>query len=75
MVKRTPEERAAALIKMQMFKATPEFKMYEQEVLRIKDAVASGIYKETGEQLAKTAGVIHGLDLALNIEMFLGSKS
>lgn len=74
MLKRTEDEKAAALLTIQQLKATPEFRVYQKEVLRMLNAIACGAYKENGEQLAKTVGVIHGMELALNIDKFLQTK-
>ena len=71
MIKRSAEDKAACLLQIQMLKQTPGWKIYEMEVMRIKLATADGMYKETGEGLAKAAGILRGMDLALNIEMLL----
>lgn len=76
MVKRTDDEKAAALLAIQQLKATKEWVVYAKEVTRLLNAIACGAYKESGDQLAKTVGVIHGLELALNVEdQFLKKKS
>jgi anti-sigma28 factor (negative regulator of flagellin synthesis) len=75
MMKRTKDEITAAIIAIQKLKSTQEYGIYEREVLRIKDAIASGAYKEKGEDLVKVVGVMHGIDVALNIDTLLqGSK-
>ena len=74
-MKRTKDEISAAILSIQKLKSLPEYGIYEREVLRIKDAIASGSYKEKGEDLAKVVGVIHGIDVALSIDTLLqGSK-
>ena len=76
MNKRTEDEKAAALLAIQQLKATKEWAVYAKEVTRLLNAVACGAYKESGDQLAKTVGVIHGLEIALNVEnQFLVKKS
>jgi hypothetical protein len=72
--KRSEAERQAAFLVIETLKASPQFQTYRKEILRIHNAIACGAYKESGEQLAKTAGILHGLDLALNIEQFLQPK-
>ena len=73
--KRTEAEKAGALLEIQKMQATPGWKIYEAEVLRIKDATASGMFRETGEGMAKAAGILHGIDITLNITSFLNSKA
>ena len=74
MVKRTLEEKQAAALAITTLQATPEYKIYHREVMRIKDAIASGAYRESGEQLVKTVGIIHGIDLALGIVDMISTK-
>jgi hypothetical protein len=74
-VKRTAEEKAAALLMIQRLQATAEWAVYCKEVLRIKDAIASGMHREVGDQLSKSAGLLHGIDLALTIDTFLNNKA
>jgi glutaminase len=73
--KRTDAEKAGALLAIQQLKITPEWTIYQAEVMRIHNAIACGAYKESGEQLVKTVGVLHGMDLTLNIEQFLKPKA
>ena len=70
-MKRTPGEKEALALQLNMLKAMPEFKLYEKEVLRIKDAVASGLYKESGDNMVKNTGIIRGIDIALGIEKWI----
>jgi hypothetical protein len=72
--KRTETERAGALLEIQKLQATPGWKIYEAEVLRIKDATASGMFRETPDGRAVAAGVLHGIDIALNITSFINAK-
>jgi len=75
-VKRTEAEREAVLLGIHKLKSTPEWAIYEKELNRVLNAIACGAYRESGDQLAKTAGIIHGLEMALTIEnMFLVKKN
>ncbi len=60
---------------VQKLMAYPEWAIYQKEVTRLRDAIAEGLYKSNGENLAKEAGVIKGINIALYIdEMLSGNK-
>lgn len=69
--KRTQEEKLAIGIAIRKLMTSPEWPIYSKELARLKDAVATGMFAETGENLAKSAGVIRGINMAISLdEMF-----
>lgn len=68
MAKRTNEEKLGAFTAIQLLKQHKNWATYEKEVLRIKMAIADGAYRDTGEALAKTVGIIKGINIALGID-------
>lgn len=74
MVRRTQEEKATALLQIQQLQSTDGWHVYEREVRRMRDAISAGAYRETGEQIAKTVGIIHGIDITLEIGNYLAVK-
>lgn len=67
MTKRTKTEIDGSKLAVQKLKMYPEWAVYEKEVKRIKDAIASSMFKEDGNNIYKASGILHGLDIALNI--------
>lgn len=70
-VKRSSEDKAACLLEIRTLMQSKGWKMYEDECRRYQNAIAEGMFRESGENLAKSAGVIRGINLALNIDDFL----
>lgn len=70
-IKRSSEDKAACLLNIRNMMNTPEWKVFEAECKRYQNAVAEGMFRESGEQLAKSAGLIQGIRMALNIDEFL----
>lgn len=60
-------------IKMSILKvlASPEGQLYKKQLERFKIAVCEGMFAEKGEDLAKSAGVIRGLNMALNLDKYI----
>lgn len=74
MIKRTTGELQALVLELRTMQQTTAFKSYTKELERLKSLVASGTWKDAGEGLAKSAGMIHGLDMALDIIDTLNSN-
>ena len=67
-MKRTPAEKQAFVQLMGQLKATPGWGLYVNEVTRLREVILKSMYKEKGEDLAKVAGIMRGIDLCLNVE-------
>ena len=67
-MKRTIEEKNGFRSSMAQLKATPGWNLYVAEVTRLREATMASMYRSNGEDLAKIAGVLHVIDLCLNIE-------
>ena len=68
---RTNDEKAGIKLSIAALKTSPHWATYETELKRLQSAIASGMYRSSGENLAKEAGVVHGIDIAINIENFV----
>jgi hypothetical protein len=67
-MKRTPDEKIGFKNAMAILKSHPDWKLYTDEIHRIREATMASMYKSSGEDLAKVAGVLHGFDICLGID-------
>lgn len=65
---RSDDEKQGALLAIRKLMAYPEWQVFEKEVLRFRDSISEGMYKTQGESLAKEAGILKGIYLALYID-------
>ena len=69
-MQRTKDEKNGFKSAIAKLKMSPEWPLYVAEVTRLREAAMASMYKEKGEDLAKVAGLLRGIDLCLHIEDF-----
>lgn len=70
-MKRTDEEKKGFKNAMAILKSHPDWKLYVDEIHRVREATMATMYKSSGEDLAKVAGVLRGIDICLGIDTLI----